>query len=78
MGNSVLQSFRTEGGWNSSYSSHYESAWIFLYDYEDTLEKLKIAEQRIQNENTNFPLEDLSSFKLNNKLNKTKLNKTVT
>lgn len=62
MTNKALNSFKQEGGWNSSYSSHYESAWLFLYDYEEVLKTLKLEELRITEENEDFPVEHLSSF----------------
>jgi hypothetical protein len=62
MTNQALNSFRQEGGWNSSYSSHYESAWLFLFDYEEILKTLKLEELRIAEENHSFPAEYLSSY----------------
>lgn len=62
MENKALKNFRQEGAWNSSYSSHYESAWFYLYDYEEVLNRLKSEELRVAKENEGFPSEHLSGL----------------
>lgn len=62
MTNKALNKFRQEGGWNTSYTSHYESAWLYLYDYKEALKELKLLELHIVETNPTFPEEHLSSF----------------
>lgn len=48
MTNKALHEFLKHGGWNSSYSSHYQSAWQFFKEYTDSVSKLQNEESRIR------------------------------
>ncbi len=61
MSNSGLYDFIKLGGWNSSYSSHYESAWLCFYDYINYTNLLKVEEERIRNE-ADIPEEHIEGF----------------
>ena len=62
MANQQVFDFLREGSWNSSYSSHYECAWLCLNEFEAILEILKEKEESLEGEANSIPLEFQSSF----------------
>lgn len=62
MSDQAIYDFNREGSWNSAYSSHYECAWLCLYDFEATLKALKEREISLENEARKVPPEYYTSF----------------
>ena len=62
MSDQAIYEFNREGSWVSAYSSHYECAWLCLYDFEATLKALKQKEKSLENEARKVPPEFYTSF----------------
>lgn len=62
MKNKALYDFKREGSWNGSYLFHYECAWLCLYDYEDAIYKLDLAEAKVKEEAENIPPDLIDSY----------------
>lgn len=62
MTNQQVFDFLREGSWNSSYSSHYECAWLCLNEFESILKVLREKERTFEEEMKEIPPEYQSSF----------------
>lgn len=48
MTNSTIFSFQRNGAWSSSYSFHYECAWMCFYEYQNYIVELSKAEKDLR------------------------------
>ncbi|MCS6232552.1 hypothetical protein G3488_17025 [Shewanella baltica] len=62
MKNQQVFDFLREGSWNSSYSSHYECAWLCLNEFESILKVLREKEKTFEEEMNKMPPEYQGSF----------------
>ena len=48
MTNPTIFNFQRNGAWNSSYSFHYECAWLCFYEYKTHVTQLSLEEETLR------------------------------